>query len=156
MTPDSAGGTRALPAPVEAARHLAPDGWNGVGLAQLSALLGGQVTLVLEQLDDALPPEMGITFSTDEVQAVFEELLPLLLEHDLDHLVTMTATATATGGCGWCGSGSRARRTTLSTGPARSASTARAGRSPTARPAAQSESQPGTGAVSPLHPCGCR
>lgn len=81
---------RPLPPPVDNVRHLAPDGWNGAGLAKLSALFGGQVTLVLEMLEDSIPPQMGFEFSTEETQAVLEGLVPMLLEYDLDHIVTLT------------------------------------------------------------------
>ena len=71
-------------------RHLAPAGWNGLGIANLSALLGGQVTLVLEMLDELLPPEMRFDFSIEETQKLLDRLLPLVGEHELENIVTMT------------------------------------------------------------------
>ncbi len=79
-----------LPEAVIRVQHHAPRGWNGLGLANLRALFGGQVTLVMEMLEDALPRQMGFEFSTDETQERLDKVLPLLVRHELDHLVTMT------------------------------------------------------------------
>ena len=81
---------RALPAAVQRVQHLAPKGFNGLGLANLTALFGGQMTLVLELLDDALPREMGFDFSVDETQEWLDKLLPLVAQHKLEDIVTMT------------------------------------------------------------------
>ena len=81
---------RPLPAAVQRVRHLAPAGWNGLGLANVSALVGGQVTLVLEMLDGALPRKMRFGFSVDATQKRLDRLLPLVAKHELENLVTMT------------------------------------------------------------------
>ena len=81
---------RPLPAAVQRVQHLAPAGWNGLGVANLSALFGGQVTLVLEMLDDTLPPGMRFDFSSTATQEWLDMLRPLVAEHELENLVTMT------------------------------------------------------------------
>jgi hypothetical protein len=79
-----------LPAPIERVRHLAPAGWNGVGLADLGALCGGQLTLAIELLEDALPPPLRPQLSADDSQQWLDRLLPLVQEHEVAQLVTMT------------------------------------------------------------------
>ena len=59
----------------------------------LTAMFGGQLTLMLEALDDALPPPMRFGFSVDATQEWLDRLLPLVAQHDLEHLVTMTGYA---------------------------------------------------------------
>ncbi|MEM7203861.1 MAG: sigma-70 family RNA polymerase sigma factor [Planctomycetota bacterium] len=81
---------RALPAAVEHVQSLAPPHWNGVGLADLRALCSGQLGLVLEMLDARLPRPMRLGSSIDDTQAWLDRLVPLIVEHKLDHLVTMT------------------------------------------------------------------
>jgi hypothetical protein len=81
---------RPLPTAVRRVQHRAPPGWNGVGAADLTAVLGGQITLLLELLDDALPPAMRPDASTETTQEWLDRLAPLIAEHRLDHLVTMT------------------------------------------------------------------
>jgi len=78
------------PEPVQRVSYLAPAGWNGVGAASLSAMLGGQIVLVLEMLDDALPAAMRFGFSSDKTQDWLDRLRPLVEKHEVDHIVTMT------------------------------------------------------------------
>ncbi len=79
----------ALPDAVRNVQHLAPPGWNGIGLLDLTALLGGQVALVLEAADEAWPQVTGAEFDTMELQKWFDSALPLLTEHGLSHLIAM-------------------------------------------------------------------
>ena len=60
------------------------------GLADLSAMFGGQLALGLEMLDNALPPQMRFGFSVRATQEWLDRLLPLVVEHELETIVTMT------------------------------------------------------------------
>ena len=82
--------SRPLPDAIQRVRHLAPLGWNGVGVADLSALLGGQLVLVLEALDEALPRQMRFGFSIDATQEWLDVVRPLVEKHDLESLVSLS------------------------------------------------------------------
>ena len=81
---------RPLPAAVERVRQLAPAGWNGLGVVDLSALFSGQLALALALLEDGLPPEMRFDISVDDTQKWLDKMLPLVKEHGLEDIVTMT------------------------------------------------------------------
>ncbi|MHC5066565.1 MAG: hypothetical protein ACYTG5_21625, partial [Planctomycetota bacterium] len=54
------------------------------------AVFSGQLTVLFEIFENSLPREMRAGYSVDENQAMFDKLLPLVVEHELEDLVTMT------------------------------------------------------------------
>jgi len=82
-------GEPALPTAALQTRHLAPAGWNALGITDLRALLGGQVGMALEMLDNPMARAMGFDFAAEETQAMMDSLLPLIKRHALGDLVTM-------------------------------------------------------------------
>lgn len=83
-------GGNPIPDPVQKVQQLAPEGWNGVGLLDLEALFGGQVAMVLDLMQDRLPPPMRPDISVDDTQKTLDALLPLVMKFGLQHLVMMS------------------------------------------------------------------
>ena len=59
-------------------------------LVEVSALLGAQLTLAGELLDDVLPRDLRFGFKGDATQKWLDKMLLLVAKHGLEKLVTMT------------------------------------------------------------------
>ena len=83
--------TKQSPLPTAAlrVRHLAPNGWNTVGLTDLRAMLGGQVAMTMQLLDHPMVRAMGFEPDPEHTQATLDAVLPLVEHHALTDVVTM-------------------------------------------------------------------